>query len=262
MPTKALFALAAVIVFGACTDTGTVVTDLSGTTASTAVQTTDNAPPPEPPPASAGFAATAPVENEEGTGPSAADIALPDVLSATPSQGEGPYYPVTKPDDRDYDLLSVNEAVDFPAGTPLQISGLLVDTSGDPLVGAVIEIWQVDGYGIYDHPNYPGTENRDRRFQFYGEVLTDGDGFWTFLTLDPVLYESRPRHIHAKVKIDGIEVLTTQIYFEGDEEALAEDGLAAAAGAGIDLLTAAAAPGTLSNGLDGLVATHVIVIDA
>ena len=69
--------------------------------------------------------------------------------------------------------------------------------------GGVVEIWQVDGQGIYDHPNAPDTDSRDPAFQFYGEAVTDAAGFWTFLTLDPVLYESRPRHIHVNVKIEG-----------------------------------------------------------
>ena len=167
----------------------------------------------------------------------------------------------TKPDDRDNDLLVVDGSTELPSGTPLEISGLLVDLDGTAIAGATIEIWQVDSRGVYDHPRDPGTESRDLRFQFYGEVVTDGDGLWRFLTLDPARYEPRPRHIHAKVKIDGDEVLTTQIYFEGDETELESDGLAAGAGDQLDLLTASTTAGVLSNGLEGLVATHLFVID-
>lgn len=62
-----------------------------------------------------------------------------------------------------------------------------------------------------------------------------------------------------KIKIDGAEVLTTQIYFDGDP-LLDGDGLAAAAGDELALLTTNAVPGTLSNGQRGLVARHVIVL--
>ena len=89
--------------------------------------------------------------------------------------------------------------------------------------------------------------------------MTDGAGFWTFLTLDPVVYETRPRHIHVKVRVEGTELLTTQIYFDGDP-LLDRDGIANSAGSDLELLTTNAAPGTLSNGLDGLVARHLIVL--
>ena len=203
---------------------------------------------------------TEPSTTEVSEGPSAGDIVLPAELIVSPSQGEGPYYPVSKPQDRDNDLLVLDGGSPTSVGTPLEIFGLLVYDDGPPVVGAAVEIWQVDGSGIYDHPNAPDTANRDPNFQFYGEAVTDADGFWTFLTVDPVPYESRPRHIHTKIKIDGVEVLTTQIYFDGDP-LLDGDGLAAAAVEGLVLLTTNAVPGTLTNGLDGLVALHVIVLD-
>ena len=191
--------------------------------------------------------------------PSAEDITVPEELRITPSQGEGPYYPVTKPNDRDNNLLVLGAGDPTTLGTPLEISGLLLYANGEAVDGATIEIWQVDGQGIYDHPRAPNTDSRDPSFQFYGESIADADGFWTFLTLDPVLYESRPRHIHVKVRIDGTEALTTQIYFDGDP-LLDEDGLAAAAGDDLVLLTVNAAPGTLSNGDEGLIARHLIVL--
>jgi protocatechuate 3,4-dioxygenase beta subunit len=204
-------------------------------------------------------ATTAPPSSTAPSQPAAGDIALPAELRATPRQGEGPYYPVTKPVDRDNNLLVVAGGEATSVGTPLEISGLLVYEDGALVTGGTIEIWQVDGQGIYDHPRAPGTDNRDPAFQFYGEAVTDADGFWTFLTVDPVLYESRPRHIHVKVKVDGAEVLTTQIYFDGDP-LISEDGLAASAGDDIVLLTANAAPGLVSSGVEGFVAQHLIVL--
>ncbi len=189
----------------------------------------------------------------------ALDITLPDELRVTPSQAEGPYYPVTKPDDRDNNLLVVAGGEPTTLGTPLELSGLLLYDDGTPIVGATLEIWQVDAEGIYDHPGAPDTEDRDPAFQFYGEAVTGGDGVWTFLTLDPAVYEPRPRHIHMKVIVDGAEVLTTQIYFDGDP-LLDADGLAASAGDDLTLLTTNTTAGTLSNGQEGLVALHLIVL--
>lgn len=238
------------LIASACASSGS--DDSVATTATTSVSVTSST-------TSTTVLVEATESEPSGPSPSAADIIIPTELQATPSQAEGPYYPVSKPQDRDNNLLVVSGESEVPLGTPLEVSGLLVTDDGVPVVGAIIEIWQVDGQGIYDHPAAPDTENRDLRFQFYGESVTDDDGFWTFLTLDPLLYNSRPRHIHTKIKIDGDEALTTQIYFDGDP-LLAADGVAARAGDELVLLTSNATPGMLSNGLEGLVALHVIVL--
>ena len=138
---------------------------------------------------------------------------------ATPSQPEGPFYPVEKPADRDSDLTVVAGQDRVATGEVLLLTGLLLDTAGEPVSGATIEIWQTDANGIYLHPDDPGIESRDAAFQGYGEATTDGSGGWTFTTVDPGRYEPRPRHVHVKVIVDGIEVLTTQIYFSDDPDA-------------------------------------------
>ena len=53
--------------------------------------------------------------------------------------------------------------------------------------------------------------------------------------------------------------MTTQIYFDGDP-LLNRDGIAVSAGSDLELLTTNAVPGTLSNGLAGLIARHLIVL--
>ena len=105
------------------------------------------------------------------------------------------------------------------AGEPLILYGHLLDTSGAPLSGYAVEIWQVDAQGIYDHPGQANTTNRDPGFQFYGTSITDENGLFAFRTIVPARYEPRPRHIHFKVKKNGAEVLTSQFYFAGDVDA-------------------------------------------
>lgn len=134
----------------------------------------------------------------------------------TPAQTEGPYYPVTKPSDRDSDLVAVQGASGAPAGDVLEFGGTLYDAGGMPVAGAVIEIWQTDNNGIYLHPNDRRTARRDANFQFYGESVTASDGAYRFRTIIPGSYGSRPRHIHVKIKLDGRTLLTTQLYFAGD----------------------------------------------
>lgn len=163
-----------------------------------------------------------------GTGKAAADAAsnasappLPaapgiEVTWFTPAQTEGPYYPVTKPADRDRDLVSVQGASGAPAGDVLELGGTLYGGDGIPVAGAVIEIWQTDNNGIYLHPGDRRTARRDVNFQFYGESVTAADGAYRFRTIIPGSYGSRPRHIHVKIKLDGRTLLTTQFYFAGD----------------------------------------------
>ena len=151
--------------------------------------------------------------------PSAMPLPSPtavDILAFTPAQQEGPYYPVEKPADHDNDLVQLAGAPTLAEGQILQFGGTIYDAQGYPLEGAVVEIWQTDAQGIYQHPGDAGTENRDRNFQFYGEAQTGPDGRYEFRTILPGLYEPRPRHIHVKVKLDGQEILTTQFYFAGE----------------------------------------------
>jgi protocatechuate 3,4-dioxygenase beta subunit len=105
------------------------------------------------------------------------------------------------------------------SGEMLVLYGHVLDVSGAPLSGYAVEIWQVDANGIYDHPGDANTVNRDPGFQSYGTALTDENGLFAFRTVVPARYEPRPRHIHFKVKKDGVEVLTSQFYFSGDADA-------------------------------------------
>ena len=147
---------------------------------------------------------------EAATPESTAAALVPiEVTYFTPSQGEGPYYTVEKPADRDNDLVALAGATGTPVRKILDFGGRLYDGAGMPVAGAAIEIWQTDSSGVYLHPNDPGTSRRDANFQFYGEAVTEEDGSYSFRTLYPGYYEPRPRHIHVKVKVDGQEMLTT-----------------------------------------------------
>lgn len=103
-------------------------------------------------------------------------------------------------------------------GEPLILFGQVLDVNGVPIPDAAVEIWQTDASGVYDHPNDPTTANRDLTFQFYGTSMTDADGWYVFRTILPGEYEPRPRHIHFKVKQQGVTVLTSQFYFENSAE--------------------------------------------
>jgi protocatechuate 3,4-dioxygenase beta subunit len=139
-----------------------------------------------------------------------------EALVATPQQTEGPYYPVEFPADSDNDLVQVRGQAAQAIGTVLHLQGRVLDTDGKPLSGALVEIWQSDSHGIYDHPGQPGREKRDQAFQGYGRVMADAEGRYSFRTLKPVPYAGRPgAHIHLKAAGAGRH-LTSQIYIAGE----------------------------------------------
>jgi protocatechuate 3,4-dioxygenase beta subunit len=134
-------------------------------------------------------------------------------LRLTPRQTEGPFYPVELPADRDGDLL-VNGARRYAQGQATAFSGSVRDRAGRPLAGAVVEIWQCDQAGHYHHPGDGGRA--DPAFQGFGRVSADAEGRWRFRTLRPAPYSGRTPHIHMKVRQGTRELLTTQVYVEGD----------------------------------------------
>jgi protocatechuate 3,4-dioxygenase beta subunit len=120
---------------------------------------------------------------------------------------------VAIPEDSDFDLLR-NGALDYTRGQPTWLEGTVSDMAGNPVSGALVEIWQCDDAGHYHHP---GDGNRaDKAFQGFGRVVVSRDGRYRFHTIRPVAYGSRTPHIHVKVKLGSRELLTTQLYVAGD----------------------------------------------
>lgn len=116
-------------------------------------------------------------------------------------------------------------------GEVILLEGQVLDVNGAPVVGAVVEIWQTDANGVYNHPNDADPAELLPDFQYFGTATTDENGNYNFLTIKPALYEAqRPPHIHVKVKLDGVELLTTQFYFEEDRALFESDGVFQAGG--------------------------------
>jgi protocatechuate 3,4-dioxygenase beta subunit len=138
-------------------------------------------------------------------------------LVATPQQTEGPFYPTSFPADIDNVLVQVRGQSAQAMGTILHLGGRVLDLNGRPLEGALVEIWQSDAQGVYDHPRQPGRERRDQAFQGYGRMLAQADGSYSFRTLRPVAYPGRTPHIHFKVATGtGGLLLTSQFYIAGE----------------------------------------------
>jgi protocatechuate 3,4-dioxygenase beta subunit len=137
-------------------------------------------------------------------------------LIKTPTQIEGPFYPDRLPPDTDNDLVRVNESKTLAKGTISHLFGKVTDIKGKPVGGAVVEIWQCDGGGVYLHSGSHDREKYDKNFQGFGRCTTTPDGSYYFRTLRPVPYTFRTPHIHFMVKKDGKPLLTTQIYVKGE----------------------------------------------
>src|SRR5437899_3121030 len=135
----------------------------------------------------------------------------------TPPQTEGPFYPDKLPLDTDNDLLIINDSITPAVGTVTHLTGRILDAKGNPVRNALVEIWQVDGKGVYLHTESVNGENRDAHFQGFGRFLTASSGEYYFRTIKPVVYPGRQApHIHFKVKKGRKELLTTQCYVKGE----------------------------------------------
>ena len=147
-----------------------------------------------------------------------------DELVRTPKQTEGPFYPNKLPLDTDNDLLVINDGITPAVGEVTYLTGRILDSKGDPVRNALVEIWQVDNNGAYIHTKDPQGEHRDKNFQGFGRFLTASTGEYYFRTIKPVPYTGRTRHIHFKIKRGSKELLTTQCYVKG-EPANERDGI-------------------------------------
>ena len=144
----------------------------------------------------------------------------PSILAAqkalTPTDAEGPFYPVEIPLDNDNDLIHIAGQDTVADGIPTNVMGRVLDAKGRPITNAVVEIWQCDANGRYHHPDDDSDAVPDEKFQSFGRFETGDDGAYRFLTIRPVAYGSRTPHIHFKIKGPDFEALTTQMYIAGE----------------------------------------------
>jgi protocatechuate 3,4-dioxygenase, beta subunit len=150
--------------------------------------------------------------------------AFAEKLIQTPQQTEGPFYPNQLPLDTDNDLLVINDSITPGVGQVTWLSGRVLDSRGEPIRNALVEIWQADNNGAYLHTGTGNAEKRDHHFQGFGRFLTGSTGEYLFRTIKPVPYPGRTPHIHFAIKLKGREKFTTQCYIEG-QKGNDEDGV-------------------------------------
>jgi protocatechuate 3,4-dioxygenase beta subunit len=144
--------------------------------------------------------------------------ALSAVLSPTPRQTAGPFYPAEIPLDDDNDLTQVAGRPGRALGLISDIEGRILDINGKPLKNLRIEIWQCDANGRYRHPRDTGGKPIDENFQGHGANVTNGQGQYRFRTIKPVPYPGRTPHIHVAVFAPGERPFVTQLYVAGEAE--------------------------------------------
>jgi len=137
---------------------------------------------------------------------------------ATPAQSEGPFYPRELPLDRDNDLTRVSTLATPARGDITELTGTVTDSTGRPQAGLLVEIWQVNAFGRYHHPDDRRNLPLDPGFQGYGQFATDAQGRYRFRTIRPVSYPGRAPHVHLALSGDGVRRLTTQFYVAGAPE--------------------------------------------
>jgi protocatechuate 3,4-dioxygenase, beta subunit len=136
-------------------------------------------------------------------------------LARTPAQTEGPFYPDHLPLDTDNDLIVINDGATPAVGEITHLTGRILDAGGEPIRGALVEIWQCDSNGAYLHSRTTNRDKRDGNFQGFGRFFTGPSGEYYFRPIKPVPYPGRTPHIHFMVKRKGQDSFTTQCYVKG-----------------------------------------------
>ena len=156
-------------------------------------------------------------------------------LKQTASQTAGPYVHIgLAPHAAGFDIFQNNFSnVLAGAGTRgerILVEGRVFDGTGTPVRDALIEIWQANSFGRYNHPADTQDKELDPDFRGWGRAAADfNTGVYTFDTVKPgqvVGRHGRPMapHIGFWVVARGINIgLNTRMYFADEAAANAAD---------------------------------------
>lgn len=144
--------------------------------------------------------------------------------NATEATVLGPFFVEDAPE------IQMGQDMSFGAvGEPLWVRGSVVDTSGKPVAGARVEVWEADEDGFYD------VQYTDDRTAARAHFLVPEDGEFQFWGLTPTPYPiphdgpvgkfleavgrspMRASHLHFMVEAPGYRTLITHIFVKGDE---------------------------------------------
>ena len=142
--------------------------------------------------------------------------------AATPSTVEGPFHIPNSPEKGDG-----ADMADGAPGEPCFITGTVRDLDGRPIAGAVLDVWQTDGEGLYE-----AQLAKDEPYM-RAVYRTGADGVYHIRTVVPLGYtipmdgtvgelmsrttisHMRPAHIHFAVGAPGFAEVVTHIFRKG-----------------------------------------------
>lgn len=146
-------------------------------------------------------------------------------LGVTPSQTVGPFLHLG--------LEWADGPYVVPPSTPgaLRIAGYVFDGRGEPVPDAMVETWQADPAGRFDHPDDPRGAAKPSvpGFRGFGRSTTDQLGRWWVLTVKPGLLPTPSGEVeapHLDLSVFGRGMLNrvvTRLYFPDEAAANAAD---------------------------------------
>jgi protocatechuate 3,4-dioxygenase alpha subunit len=148
-------------------------------------------------------------------------------LGVTPTQTVGPFFSPALLRDPQHVLTT-----DETAGERIRIEGRVFDGAGNVVPDALIEIWQANSHGRFNHPRDRRDLPLDPQFSGYGRSGTDEEGMYWFETIKPgpVPFEDgqmQAPHLSVTVHARGmLNHAQTRLYFE-DEPANSADPILA-----------------------------------
>ena len=143
---------------------------------------------------------------------------------ATPSTVEGPFHVPNAPP-----VANGGNMAEGAPCIPCFVTGTVTGLGGEPVAGAVLDLWQTDGEGLYE-------DQRDTQGPYMrGLYRSQADGSYAIRTVAPIAYtipmdgtvgelmnrtnisHMRPAHIHFAIAAPGYEGCVTHLFQKGDE---------------------------------------------
>jgi protocatechuate 3,4-dioxygenase alpha subunit len=139
-------------------------------------------------------------------------------LIPTPSQTAGPYFHLGMTETRSVKCIAGPQT----KGERVWLTCRVLDGEGAPLNDAVIEIWQADADGKYNHPDDMQKKTVDPGWVGFGRMATEEDGSCEFETIRPGRVPGfgsglQAPHLNVAIFARGLlKQLYTRVYFAGD----------------------------------------------
>ena len=161
---------------------------------------------------------------------------MSELLRETASQTAGPYVHIgLAPHAAGFEIFENNFGpvlvTPQTQGERIRIEGTVFDGSGTPVRDVLLEIWQANAQGKYNHPGDRQTGKAvDPSFRGWGRACSDFEtGLYSFETIKPGAVIGRDGrvmapHINVWIVARGINIgLNTRLYFSDETAANAKD---------------------------------------